>query len=98
MKTTMEIVQEHDGLKQFTCKKCGSVIEANKTDLKYWKDGHLWPMYECPKCHQANTDREELWKIIESEEKRVEGDATYEFLRKANRWWNQIRNKEGKKK
>ena len=92
----MKIVQERGGLKQFTCKRCGSVIEANKaTDIKYWKDGHIWPLYECPRCHQANTDEEELKKINESEKERVEADATYAFQKKANSWWNQIRRKEG---
>lgn len=88
----MEIIQEKNGgAKLFTCKGCGSVIEANKAmDLKYWKDGFPWPMYECPKCHRANVDREELKKIVDSEEIRIEADATDSFQRRAKSWWKRL--------
>ena len=90
----MEILQEGSPhLKRVYCKHCSGTFEANKAeDLKYWKDsGMNWPMYECPMCHHALVDNEELTKEIEIRREMVESDATFDFLKKWKSWWRSWR-------
>jgi len=85
--------------KQITCanKDCACVFIADKKkELRYWKDGFNWPMYECPECHHATVDEEELQNEIDIKKRMVISDATDAWVRRANRWvWIRFGKKEG---
>lgn len=97
----MEIIERGGNhKKQITCEEkdggCGCIFIADKRDLRYWKDGINWPVYECPSCHHANVDEEELKKEIQIKKKMIISDATDDFVRKAKRWvWVLFGKKEG---
>ena len=50
---------------RFTCKKCGALIEAKKSEGKYGgeqKDGFYYKMI-CPQCKTPNYIAEEMFQL-----------------------------------
>ena len=80
-----------------TCEDCNCRYEASRpSDIRYWKQGQEWPMYECPVCHRTAVDWDLAKKIFEGNAEVAIADSTAEARKRANRWWNKLRNKEGK--
>ncbi len=80
--------------RQVTCEDCGCTFEADKaTDIRYWKQGLEWPMYECPMCHKTSIDWDMAKQEYEAEAKIAIIESTADARKRAQRWWNKLRNK-----
>jgi hypothetical protein len=83
-----------ESCKQITCEDCGLTFEAEKAlDVRYWKQGLEWPMYECPRCHKTSIDWDMAKHEIETAAKIAVLDSTAEARKRAQRWWNKLRRK-----
>ena len=83
-------------LYRVTCEDCGLTFDADRNiDIRYWKQGIEWPMYECPKCHKTAIDWDKAKDEFDVQARMAVKDSTIEARRRANRWWAKLRKKEG---